>query len=228
MNSCPKFEICEIQSELLALKLEVQLFNSLIENKIKEIKEAKIDDPKDDSHCNFLMCFVNNLDEQCKFEKAERSRKDTTGWIFNQIFLALPTKKYSSFWPIVLTIFPLWLLFCSYFLLALGASHHHHHRHHHHHYHHPQHHHPHAHLYPLHRVLSQRLPPAIVSMTLAWCTLTPPRTTTRRTRIAICRNSSFSSLRLRRSCRLVSKPQRPTPRTSAESIATTLRAKGRR
>ena len=99
MKNCPRFKICPIQSEILALKLEVQLFNSLIENNIKEIKEAKIEDQQDDSHCKFLMCFVNNLDEQCKFEKVPRSRKDTISWIFHQIFLALPTQKYSSFWP---------------------------------------------------------------------------------------------------------------------------------
>ena len=100
MKGRPKFKICAAQGEILSLKFENLLFNSLIENKIEFIKYAKIEkDSKEERHCKFLMCWVNNLNEECRFEKVPRDREATIEWVYFQIFRALPRKKFASFWP---------------------------------------------------------------------------------------------------------------------------------
>lgn len=110
MKSFHRYEICPSQNELLSLKLEVQLFRSLINNNIKEIKDTKIEDREEisvedkeeksvqDRYCKFLLLFVNCFSGKQSIPKVAR-KDDIIDWDFRQIYEALPHQRYGDFWP---------------------------------------------------------------------------------------------------------------------------------
>ncbi|CBY16181.1 unnamed protein product [Oikopleura dioica] len=110
MKPFRRYEICPSQNELLSLKLEVQLFRSLINNNIKEIKDTKIEDREEisvedkeeksvqDRYCKFLLLFVNCFSGKQSIPKVAR-KDDIIDWDFRQIYEALPHQRYGDFWP---------------------------------------------------------------------------------------------------------------------------------
>lgn len=90
-----------IQDQLLGLTLEVKLFKSLINNKIKTIK-ADINDTQcssdDDNYCRFLMTISENLRESPPPSPPTR-KTDVLDWIFPQVLRCISTDSYSGFWP---------------------------------------------------------------------------------------------------------------------------------